>query len=623
MKSRIKIIIKVIALIAVIVAAYFFVSKHAADFVILKIISLRLIFLLALIYAVEIILNSVLFSLLINSFSKPRTKKISGEVKDVINRRNQQSNIVDKQYLFVRGEKIKPFECFFLTCVHRLANYLISQGGALTRAYYLKKKKGFSYTDYLAFFFFITLVQVAATSFLSLTMMFFVSINSAIFSWSLVLLFAVMAVFGWGFLFLPITKIKNLITRPKKLKELLVSWQGTEKNVKTKVFAILLMFGILTTYSLRLFLLYNFFNISISIPAILLIVSLAILSFFISITPAALGIREGVMIAAAYLSGYSYIDTAIVATADRALVFCVILILNIFIGIYFLLRKFSPYYFTIRYLNKYNKYIPTFIKRGLTRLWLSQVYFRPRLSACKDPIFILGNQKSGTTVVASLLARATNRSLAVDLRQEILKPSFTELKSKQLFFDKFINKNILDFSKKIIKVPELSFFYNELRQHYKEAKYIFIIRDPRDNIRSLLNRLNIPGDLERLEERQIKKLPLAWQLVFRTDWLGKENSRNYIKNLSTRWSVAADTYLKNKDKIILVKFEDFLRDKAGTIGQLAAKCGLEKINDIEKLVDKQFQPQGNKKTTWQDFYSETNLKIIEKICGQAMKEFGY
>jgi len=105
MKNRIKTIIKVFALAAVIIVAYFFISKHATDFAILKTISPRLVFLLAFIYAVEIILNSVLFSLLINSFSK----------------------------------KVKPFECFSLTAVHRLANYLVSQGGALTRAYYLKK----------------------------------------------------------------------------------------------------------------------------------------------------------------------------------------------------------------------------------------------------------------------------------------------------------------------------------------------------------------------------------------------------------------------------------------------------------------------------------------------------
>ena len=568
MKNRIKIIIKVIALIAVLIMAYFFISRHGDDFAILKTISFQLVFFLALIYAVEIILNSILFSLLINSFSK----------------------------------KVKPFECFFLTAVHRLANYLLSQGGALTRAYYLKKKKGFSYTDYLAFFFFITLVQVAATSLLSLTTIFFVSIDQPVFSWSLILLFFLMAVFSWGLLFLPTTKIRNLITRPKKLRELLISWQGTEKNKNTKIYAILLMFGILTTYSLRLFLLYEFFNISISIPTILLIVSLAILSFFISFTPAALGIREGVMIAAAHLSGYNYIDTAIVATADRALVFSVILILNIFIGAYFLIKKFSPYYFTIRYLNKWSKFIPRPIKRGLTRLWLSQVYFRPRLGVCKNPIFILGNQKSGTTVIASLLARVAGRSLAIDLRQEILAPSFIQLKSKQLSFDKFVNINILDFSKEIIKVPEFSFFYNELKGYFFQAKFVFIIRNPLDNIRSILNRFDLPGNQTGLNKGQYNKLPLAWRLVFRVDWLGEENSRSYIKNLAKRWNLAAQAYIENSSGFVLIKFEDFLKNKKPTIAKLAHELGLETNCNIEKLLDKQFQPAGKRTVDYLEFY---------------------
>ena len=70
MKNKIKIIIKAFALVAVIFAAYFFISKHATDFAILKTISAQLVIILAVIYLVEITLNSLLFGLLINSFSK-------------------------------------------------------------------------------------------------------------------------------------------------------------------------------------------------------------------------------------------------------------------------------------------------------------------------------------------------------------------------------------------------------------------------------------------------------------------------------------------------------------------------------------------------------------------------
>ena len=54
--------------------------------------------------------------------------------------------------------------------------------------------------------------------------------------------------------------------------------------------------------------------------------------------------------------------------------------------------------------------------------------------------------------------------------------------------------------------------------------------------------------------------------------------------------------IKNKENIILVKYEDFLLDKTGIIKQLSDKLNLTQQMDISHLIDNQFQPKGKKKS---------------------------
>ncbi|MFC1806943.1 sulfotransferase [Candidatus Omnitrophota bacterium] len=272
------------------------------------------------------------------------------------------------------------------------------------------------------------------------------------------------------------------------------------------------------------------------------------------------------------------------------------------------------------------------LKRYITnqlKVFLLEIFERIRLYykalLCKvnqKPIFIIGNQKSGTTAIAALLAKMTDLSVTLDLVEEIRVPKFNYVYKKELPFSYLIRRNKIDFSRDIIKEPNLTFFYEQLSSYFKQAKFIFIVRDPRDNIRSMLNRWNIPGNLEGIEAGHLAKISPARMLVLDNRWLGVDGG-NYIEVLAKRWNFFADIFLNHAEETVLVRYEDFVKDKIGTIENLTQQLGLKKTNDISEKVDFPFQPPGDRTISWQDFYGEKNLKRIEQICKEKMLAFGY
>ncbi|MCP8617493.1 sulfotransferase family protein [Salirhabdus salicampi] len=242
-----------------------------------------------------------------------------------------------------------------------------------------------------------------------------------------------------------------------------------------------------------------------------------------------------------------------------------------------------------------------------------------------SPTFVLGNQKSGTSAIGALLAQLTDRSVAIDL-PGICEPVQPKLHRGDLSFQKFVQKNAYDFSKDIIKEPSLTFLYDELRTHFPNAKVVFIIRDPRDNIRSILNRVGIPGHLHNITDRkwrrQLKKAPKDWERVIDSRWMGVKGE-NYIEWMAHRWNVAADIYTQNKDDMMFIRYEDFVKDKERAIRQLANELDLPHVHDISDKVDIQYQPAGNRNVKKHEFFGEHNLTRIHRICGDRMASFGY
>jgi len=240
-----------------------------------------------------------------------------------------------------------------------------------------------------------------------------------------------------------------------------------------------------------------------------------------------------------------------------------------------------------------------------------------------DPLFVLGNPKSGTTVIANLLSKSTKQTLTSDI-QSVIKNVSLQLDFNLISFDDFIKQHKYEFSKKIIKEPFLSFYTEELINSFPNSKIVWIVRNPYQNIRSILNRLKIPGNLQEIKFNQfieLEKTP-AWKLNLQSEMLGI-NSVNYIEAMAHRWNYLVNLYEKNKEKIILVRYEDFVKDKKGFIDNLTHKLGFDIKQDISDYVNVQYQPKGNYKVDLDKFFGSRNLDLISKVCKNNMKKLGY
>lgn len=250
-----------------------------------------------------------------------------------------------------------------------------------------------------------------------------------------------------------------------------------------------------------------------------------------------------------------------------------------------------------------------------------------QLSTINDkPVFVLGNQKSGTTAIAVLLARYADMTVDWD-------PIFGEIADiyrGKITLDTFVKKNKLIFSKDVIKDPNFTFIYCKLLKRFPEARFVMVMRDPRDNIRSILDRFDFPGNEPQLTfSKYIHSFSEyngnydAWRFIFDGSWMGLKG-KNYIDMLAARWQKAASIYLNNKNRIELIKYENFVDNKERTIAKLAESLGLPKKKSISQKVHQQFQPRGHRRNMkWIEFFGSHNLNLIESRCVNAMKELGY
>lgn len=240
------------------------------------------------------------------------------------------------------------------------------------------------------------------------------------------------------------------------------------------------------------------------------------------------------------------------------------------------------------------------------------------------PIFVLGNQKSGTTAIAALLATASDSSVMLDIFHRFRQPLLKQLLTGQMSMSDLVRRKRICFSTKIIKEPNLTFFYDQLVECFPDAQYVFVVRDPRDNIRSILNRLQIPGNLKTLDARYVDSLPpdSAWRLILSGDLFGTAG-HTYIETLANRWESVAGLAYVARQSMTIIRYEDFDRDKKGAIERLAETLGLDVVRDVGDAVHVQYQPRGDRNVSWQDFFGTDNLRTIEQNCRDGMNRFHY
>ena len=78
----------------------------------------------------------------------------------------------------------------------------------------------------------------------------------------------------------------------------------------------------------------------------------------------------------------------------------------------------------------------------------------------------------------------------------------------------------------------------------------------------------------------------------------------------------ASIYFEHQCKFILLRYEDFLEDKVGSIRFIAMSCNHKVINDITPYVDVQYQAASDKRVDIRTFFGERNLSKIDTICAE-------
>lgn len=254
----------------------------------------------------------------------------------------------------------------------------------------------------------------------------------------------------------------------------------------------------------------------------------------------------------------------------------------------------------------------------------AELFVRNRVTPInRRPLIFLGKGKSGTTAITALFAVATGKTGALDIRGLYIDGLRPILQGKS-HLGSVIKTQRVAFSKDILKQPTLTWLYDELRKCFPEARFVMIIRDPRDNIRSVFNRMGIDGDLEDLNPEQVRDIHPGWRWHFAEPELLGLTGPNYIELSANRWNKAADVYLRHADEMLLIRYEDFVADRVSAIESLAARLGYPVVRDIGPHANRQYQRLGKDRgRPWVEFFGSRNLATIEQVCGERMRQLGY
>lgn len=255
---------------------------------------------------------------------------------------------------------------------------------------------------------------------------------------------------------------------------------------------------------------------------------------------------------------------------------------------------------------------------AVARIPLSRVNAEPR--------FVLGNQRSGTTAIAALLAEATGESVALDLSREAFDPQFERLRSGALSLDEHVGRNRSSYSRTIVKEPHLTPFVDDLRARFPHARFAVVVREPGDNLRSLFDYLEVAGDADRAAFASARRYRAfkAWRLVVDGDWLGLAGETP-LEQMAQRWNLCADAYLRYPDTTVLVRYEDFVADRQAATRALAEGLGLSSSPGWGAVAaTRSFQPVGmHRGRPPEEFFGPDAMAVIDRICGERMAALGY
>lgn len=240
---------------------------------------------------------------------------------------------------------------------------------------------------------------------------------------------------------------------------------------------------------------------------------------------------------------------------------------------------------------------------------IKNVIYKPNPNA----ILLFGLNKSGTSATINLIAHSANISILDDFPYKL--GDWDDVVYGKENFIKYLNKHGYAFSKDLIRFPMNQQAIDFASSYFLMNKYIVTIRNPIDNIKSILSRLKLPGDLESLD---------VSKLNYHSNWIKMLNRKpHYIDSLIDCWNEAYSiNEIINCPNAVIFKYEDFIDDKETYISQKVHELDLKPKNSIKEFVNVQYQPKGTGQNNL-EFFGERNLSKIVNQTKPIAKNFGY
>lgn len=228
-------------------------------------------------------------------------------------------------------------------------------------------------------------------------------------------------------------------------------------------------------------------------------------------------------------------------------------------------------------------------------------------------LLIVGCERSGTTVISSLISEGSGLSYLNDPPDSWYIYPLVKMVGIKGFTLSLIYR-LWKYS--IVKIPGFATILSQLKIiHPFGFKVVYIVRDPRDTFAAIKERLEL--DLN--------------GLYVNIHYLNKKGN-SICENIGIKWS----TYLKSAksfekkypNDILFIKYEDFLNDKIEVLKTISTFASI-KMNYtlIENKIDVQANKSWSSKIKGAKRYlndlDQSEIDTIERITRKGIEEFNY
>lgn len=227
-------------------------------------------------------------------------------------------------------------------------------------------------------------------------------------------------------------------------------------------------------------------------------------------------------------------------------------------------------------------------------------------------ILICGCERSGTTVIAKLLAQSSGLKLLNDPEQSWYIYPLVRVMGLRGMPLNFIYKL---WKYDLVKVPGFVTILPQLKKlSINSFKVIYMVRDPRDNYAAIKERLN--EDLN--------------GLYLNIGFLGLKG-KSQVENIALRWNAYLDSaieYNRKNNNVYFLKYEDFLKDKVGKVEELSKFCNIKFdsskfVHDVDVQINKSWSKEIKGENRYLKELTEEEINVITEVTRMNMNYFNY